>query len=197
MINSGDYQRAARLFADSLALLRERGDEKTTARGLGGLGTALLNLGDRAAAREVLEESLVVARRYGDRWSTAMSLILVGHVDLADGDHARAQALLAEAASLFADTGNLMYLQWCLEGLAGGGGGTRRLRARRGTRRGTRRPARPDRRAAAARPPGRVRADAGGRAGTLGEAGFAAAHARLAGRPPPELIAAVTREEQS
>jgi hypothetical protein len=67
----------------------------------------------------VLEESLVVARRFDDRWSTAMSLTLVGHVDLADGDHTRAQALLADAASLFADTGNLMYLQWCLEGLAG------------------------------------------------------------------------------
>ena len=118
-LNAGDFQRAARFFADSLALLRERGDEKTTARGLGGLGTALLNLGDRAAARELLEESLVVARKYDDRWSTAMSLTLVGHVDLADGDHARAQALLAEAASVFADTGNLMYLPWCLEGLAG------------------------------------------------------------------------------
>jgi predicted ATPase len=118
-INSGDYPRAARSFADSLALLRERGDEKNTARGLGGLGTALLNLDDRAAAREMLEKSLVVARKYDDRWSTAMSLTLVGHADLADGDHARAQALLADAASLFADTGNLMYMQWCLEGLAG------------------------------------------------------------------------------
>ena len=95
------------------------GDEKATARGLGGLGAALLNLGDRAARPGVLEESLAVARRYGDRWSTAMSLTMLGHVDLADGDHTRAQALLAEAASLFADTGNLMYLQWCLEGLAG------------------------------------------------------------------------------
>ena len=66
----------------------------------------------------MLEESLVVARRYGDRWGTAMSLTLVGHVDLADGDETRAQALLAEAASLFADTGNLMFLPWCLEGLA-------------------------------------------------------------------------------
>jgi predicted ATPase/transcriptional regulator with XRE-family HTH domain len=118
-INAGDYQRAAQFFADSLALLRERGDEKTTARGLGGLGTALLNLGERAAARELLEESLVVARKFDDRWSTAMSLTLVGHVDLADGDHAQAQALLADAALLFAETGNLMYLQWCLEGLAG------------------------------------------------------------------------------
>jgi hypothetical protein len=118
-VNSGDYQRAARFFADSLALLRERGDEKSTARGLGGLGIALLNLGDLAGAREMSEESLAVARRYGDRWSTAMSLTLVGHVDLADGDYTRAQAMLAEAASLFAGTGNLMYVQWCLEGLAG------------------------------------------------------------------------------
>lgn len=160
-VNTGDYQRAAHFFAGSLALLRERSDEKSTARGLGGLGTVLLNLGDRAAARETLEDSLAVARKYGDRWSTAMSLILVGHVDLADGDHTRAQALLAEAASLFADTGNLMYLQWCRGGPGRGSGGTRRLRACRGTRRGARRPACPDWRAAAARPPGRVRADAG------------------------------------
>jgi hypothetical protein len=67
----------------------------------------------------MLEESLVLARRYGDRWGTAMSLTMAGHVDLADGDHTRAHALLADAASLFADTGNLMYLPWCLEGLAG------------------------------------------------------------------------------
>lgn len=30
----------------------------------------------------------------------------------------------------------------------------------------------------------------------LGAARFAAAHARLTGRPPPELIAAVTKEEE-
>ena len=118
-LNAGDYRRAERFFTDSLALLRERGDEKATARGLGALGTALLNLGDRAAARKMIEESLVIARRFSDRWSTAMSLTLAGHVNLADGDHARAQALLADAAPLFADTGNLMYVQWCLEGLAG------------------------------------------------------------------------------
>src|SRR5689334_21006234 len=48
-----------------------------------------------------------------------MSLTVLGHVSLADSDHTRAKALLAEAASQFADTGNLMYLPWCLEGLAG------------------------------------------------------------------------------
>ena len=55
-------------FELSLAERRDRGDEHTAARHLGGLGTALLNLGDLARARAVLEESLVVARRYDDQW---------------------------------------------------------------------------------------------------------------------------------
>jgi transcriptional regulator with XRE-family HTH domain len=79
----------------------------------------LLNLGNVAGARAVLEEGLAVNRRYHDRWSLAMSLTMMGHLDLADGGHTRAQALLGEAASQFADTGNLMFVPWCLEGLAG------------------------------------------------------------------------------
>jgi len=47
-----------------------------------------------------------------------MSLMLLGHVDLAEGDATRAQAVLAEAGSLFQATGNMVYLPWCLEGLA-------------------------------------------------------------------------------
>jgi Tetratricopeptide repeat len=90
-----------------------------TARVLGGLGAARLNLGNVAAARTLLEESLAVNRRYHDRWSLAISLTVLGHVSLADSDHTRAQALLTEAASQFADTGNLMFVPWCLEGLAG------------------------------------------------------------------------------
>jgi predicted ATPase/transcriptional regulator with XRE-family HTH domain len=189
-LNSGDYQRAERFFADSLAMLRDQGNEKTTARGLGGLGTVLLNLGDRATARDVLEESLVVARRYDDRWSTAMSLTLVGHVELADGDHARAQALLADAASLFADTGNLMYLQWCLEGLAGAAaargdygraaeldGARDALRAQIGVLLPPVYPAGYARTMAAAR-------------GGLSPQAFEAARARLAGQDPRQIVAA-------
>jgi hypothetical protein len=39
-MTTGDYQRAARLLTDSLTLLRARGDEKTTARGLAGAAAA-------------------------------------------------------------------------------------------------------------------------------------------------------------
>ena len=116
---AGNYERAAAFFERSLALRRDRGDEQPLARHLGGLGTALLNLGDLPRARAVLDESLVVARRYDDRWSSSMSLTLLGHVDLADGDGPRARARLAEAAALFRSTGNMVYLPWCLEGLAG------------------------------------------------------------------------------
>jgi predicted ATPase/DNA-binding XRE family transcriptional regulator len=115
---SARYAEAADLLTVCLNLHRDGGAEPITARDLGGLATGLLNLGDLARARVALDESLVVARRYEDRWSSAMSLMLLGHVDLAEGDVAHARAVLAEAGSLFASTGNMVYFPWCLEGLA-------------------------------------------------------------------------------
>jgi predicted ATPase/transcriptional regulator with XRE-family HTH domain len=115
---AGNYGRAASLFEESLAQRRDRGDEHGTTRALGGLGSALLNLGDLTRAHAVLAESLVVARRYEDRWGSAMSLTLLGHTELAEGQVTRAQARFAEAASFFQEIGNLMFLPWCLEGLA-------------------------------------------------------------------------------
>jgi predicted ATPase/transcriptional regulator with XRE-family HTH domain len=115
---SARYREAARFFTDSLNQHRAHGAEPILARDLGGLGSALLNLGELPRARAVLDESLDVARRYADPWSSAMSLMLLGHLDLAEGDATRAQAVLAEAGALFQATGNLVYLPWCLEGLA-------------------------------------------------------------------------------
>ena len=121
-----------------------------------------------------------------------MSLTLVGHVDLADGDHARAQALLAGAASLFADTGNLMYLQWCLEGLAGTAaargdyeraaeldGARDALRAQTGVL------------LPPVHPAGYTRTLAAIRA-ILTPAAFDAAHARPSGQTPQQIITAAT-----
>ena len=192
---SGDYRGAVGIFEQSLAERRGRGDEHTAARHLGGLGTALLNLGDLARARAVLEESLVVARRFGDQWSSAMSLMLLGHLRLAEGDPDRARAELIESAALFASTGNMVYLTWCLEGLAGVAAAGRRfgraaeiagardtLRAQTGVLLPPVHPAAYEPMLAAVRD-------------NLGADGFTAAHARLADRPPPELIAAVTGTE--
>jgi predicted ATPase/transcriptional regulator with XRE-family HTH domain len=192
---SGDYARAAALFEQSLAERRDRGDEHTAARHLGGLGSALLNVGDLPRTRAVLEESLVVARRYDDRWSSAMSLTLLGHLRLAEGDRGRAAAELGEAAALFQSTGNVVYLPWCLEGLAGVAaaagefdraaeiaGGRDALRAQTGVL------LPPVYRAAWERMLEAVR-------GGLGEEGFARAHDRLTARPPSDIIAAVMGAE--
>lgn len=67
----------------------------------------------------MIGESLDLARRYDDRWGQAMSLTLLGHVDVAAGDAARARTLFAEAADQLHVIGNLLYISWCLEGLAG------------------------------------------------------------------------------
>ncbi|HWB70863.1 MAG TPA: tetratricopeptide repeat protein [Egibacteraceae bacterium] len=115
----GEHERAASMFEEALSLNRDRGDESRLSRDLAGLGAALLNVGDIVRARTLIDESLTVARRHHDRWSAAMSLTMLGHVILAAGDARRALALLADAATVFQTIGNLMYLPWCLEGLAG------------------------------------------------------------------------------
>jgi predicted ATPase/transcriptional regulator with XRE-family HTH domain len=187
---TGDYRGGAALFEQSLAERRARGDEHTAARHLGGLGTALLNLGDRPRGRAVIEESLAVARAYGDQWSEAMSLVMLGHQRLADGEPARAQSELTGAAALFQATGNMVYMAWCLEGLAGVAaaerdldraaeitGGRDGLRAQTGVLLPPVYPAAWERMLQIVRD-------------GLGEERFAAARGRLADRPPPEIVAA-------
>ena len=189
---SARYREAARFFTDSVNQHRAHGAEPILARDLGGLGTALLNLGDLPRARAVLDESLDVARRYADPWSSAMSLMLLGHLDLAEGDATRAQAVLAEAGSLFQATGNLVYLPWCLEGLAS-------LAAAHGE---YERAAELDGARDALRtqigvflppvyPAGYQQALAAAR-GHLTPAVFDAARARAASKTPPQIIAAVS-----
>jgi len=186
---SARYQRAADVITEGLELHRRSGAEPITARDLGGLGTALLNLGDLARARGVLDESLLVARRYEDRWSSAMSLMLLGHVDLAQGDDSHAQAVLAEAAALFQSTGNMVYLPWCLEGLAGlaaARGDYERAAELAGARDALR-----DQIGVLlppVHPAGYARTLEAARA-ALGPVAFDTAHARPANLPPPQIIA--------
>jgi predicted ATPase/DNA-binding XRE family transcriptional regulator/TolA-binding protein len=192
---TGDYRRAAACFEQCLAEQRDRGHDHLTARDLSALGIALLNLGDLARARTLLEESLVVARRYDDRWNLAMSLTMLGHLRLAEGDPERARAELAEAAALFAATGNLVYLPWCLEALAGAAAAGHELSwaaelagARDALRAQTGALLPPVHRAAYEQMLDMVRSG-------LGEADFAAAHGKLAHLAPPDIIEVIMEGE--
>lgn len=108
-----------------------------------------------------------------------------------------AQALLAGAASLFADTGNPMYVPWCLEGLAGVAaaredpgrvaeldGARDALRAQIGVLLPPMHPA------------GYARTLAAARAG-LTQAAFDAARARPAHQTPRQIITAATSDPNS
>jgi hypothetical protein len=148
-------------------------------------------VGDLARAGAVLEESLVVARRFDDQWSSAMSLMLLGHVNLADAQISQARAVLTEAGSLFQEIGNMVYLPWCLEGVAGlaaAEGDYERAAELAGARDALRE------QIGVFLPPvypaGYTRTLETARA-ALGPAAFDAAHARLADVPPPQIIATV------
>jgi predicted ATPase/DNA-binding XRE family transcriptional regulator len=113
------YERATILHEEGIALRRARGDERGIVPPLSALGANTLQMGDPVRARVLIEETLRVVEQYDDRWSKAMSLTLLAHAELAMGDAARARGLLSESAELFGALGNLLYLPWCLEGLAG------------------------------------------------------------------------------
>lgn len=114
----GHHQRADRSFQDALAMHRDRGDVLHLSRDLAGAGAAALNLEDHDRARKLLVDSLDLATRHDDRWDQAMALTILGHVELAAGHDGRAFTLLREAIEHFHAIGNLLYLPWCLEGLA-------------------------------------------------------------------------------
>lgn len=120
-----------------------------------------------------------------------MSLMLLGHLHLAEGDTLRAEAVLAEAGALFQATGNLVYLPWYLEGLAslaavqGGYGRAAEFAGARDALRDQIGVFLPP-----VHPAGYHRALEAMRASLAPEA-FEAAHARLAGQPPPQIVAAV------
>jgi hypothetical protein len=129
----------------------------------------------------LIENSSPSARHLGGLGTALLNL----------GDLVRARAVLPEAAALFQGTGNMVYLPWCLEGLAAlaaADGDFARAAVIVGAR-------------------DALRAQTGiglppvypaGYAGMLvtvrdhlGEAEFTAARARLAGQPPPAIMAAV------
>jgi predicted ATPase/DNA-binding XRE family transcriptional regulator len=114
-----EYERADQSFQEALALHRDRGDVLHLSRDLSAVGVTALNLRDIGRAQALVGESLDLARRYDDRWGVAMSLTLLGHVELAAGNDAVAFTLFTEAWEQFQVIGNLIYLPWCLEGLAG------------------------------------------------------------------------------
>jgi tetratricopeptide (TPR) repeat protein len=92
-----DYGAARALFAESLAIFRELGENRDIAGSLNGLGMATLNQWDFRAARAFFEESLALYRELGDKGEIVWVLYHLGIAALVHGDLGAARALFEES----------------------------------------------------------------------------------------------------
>ena len=113
----GDYDRAAELFEESLALYRQAGDGRGIANSLLGMGNVSSYLGDRERAVELYEEGLALSRESGYAGMLTAYLIDLGHEFLLQGDHERATELSEEAAALFREQERTSGLQFVFDHL--------------------------------------------------------------------------------
>ncbi len=97
----GDYERAAELSEQSLALWEELGDVSGTARSLLSLGTVAAEQGDHERAISLSERAAELYRESGDQRGHALAVSNLGGIALEDGDYVKAASLSEEAYGLF------------------------------------------------------------------------------------------------
>jgi len=114
----GDYERATKLYEESLALYREVEDRWGIASILLSLGNVFVVREEHERAKQLYRESLMVSRESGDPEQFATGLANLGYEHLLEGDHERATALNEEAAGLYRDRGSRGGLVYALDNLA-------------------------------------------------------------------------------
>ena len=97
----GDYEWAAELFEQSLALWEELGDAAGTARSLLSLGTVAAEQGDQERAIELSERAAELYHESGDRRGHALAISNLGGIALERGEYAKAASLSEQAYGLF------------------------------------------------------------------------------------------------
>src|ERR687894_671090 len=101
----GDYEWAAELLTESLALHRKAGDIRGIAWSLASLANVSGDQGDHERAKELYEEGLALSRELGGAETIGAQLLSLGYEFLLEGDHERAAALNEEAATLLRNRG--------------------------------------------------------------------------------------------
>ena len=97
----GDYESAAALFEESLALWEELDDAAGTARSLLSMGTVAAEQGDQERAIELSERSAELYQESGDQRGHALAVSNLGGIALERGEYAKAAELSKQAYGLF------------------------------------------------------------------------------------------------
>jgi tetratricopeptide (TPR) repeat protein len=118
-LNQQQDVRAVALHEENLALRRARGDQQGAAEPMSALAGIALQQGDYVRAGMLLEETWAMLQHADNPWLRSLVLVLQGHVALAVGDLKRAVRRFTDGAACMQAIGNPLYLGWCLEGFAG------------------------------------------------------------------------------
>jgi len=106
----GDFERAARFAAESLALFREHDDQRRIGHGLRGLGSIAIDRGQLDEAAAFLIESWETLQPLASPWDEAFTVYLWGRHAAADGRYAEAAERFAEAVDAFRRVGDRAYV---------------------------------------------------------------------------------------
>jgi non-specific serine/threonine protein kinase len=113
----GEYAVGASALEESVAIFREVGDRRRTARSLTYLGVAMQYLGDPTMALALHHESAQIFRDVGERWGLAFTLSQLGALAVAGGDLVSARAYREESVSIFREVGDRFGSGMLLMGL--------------------------------------------------------------------------------
>jgi predicted ATPase/DNA-binding SARP family transcriptional activator len=97
----GDYEAAAGLFEESLAMWEELDDSAGTARSLLSLGTVAAEQGDQERAIELSERAAQLYEESGDQRGHALAISNLGGIALERGEYSKAASLSEQAYGLF------------------------------------------------------------------------------------------------
>jgi predicted ATPase/DNA-binding SARP family transcriptional activator len=97
----GDYEAAAALFEESLAIWEELDDAAGTARSLLSLGTVAAEQGDQERAIELSERAAALYDESGDQRGQALAISNLGGIALERGEYPKAASLSEQAYGLF------------------------------------------------------------------------------------------------
>ena len=101
----GDFDNAARMFAEAIAIWRELGQGHWLAMALNNLGKLQIRRGELGLARGALLEALSLSHRMGNRRRLAYTLAAVATLAAAENQAERAARLDAIAAAAIAEIG--------------------------------------------------------------------------------------------
>ncbi len=114
----GDYDRAAALHVESLAVVEALGDKRAIAWSLNNLGWVAMRQGDYDRAQSLLERNLAIAQETSDTLAIATATTDLGNVAYYHGDVDRAKAAYEAGLHLFRDLGDDAQIAASLNNLA-------------------------------------------------------------------------------